>query len=300
MKGGGNSKTGLAISEDGINFARYDQNPIITRDNMVEGYTFFQGAFFHQDDTYYYLIEAGNGRIGTDIFLYTITGSLLGEDEEASQPARPFVFSSHFGGGPAGEWDVANAEAFFAQYPDLVTRIKRTDYYRAYVNRTIHNEVTSNNPPDVISASLNGNLREYARQGLIADITDMWEEQGWDDIFPPSVKAMSSVDGRQYFVPQAIQWNGIFYRIDVMEEARVEPPTTWAELLVVCDALNEQGITPFVIPASTQWPPPMGFWFTHINLRLNGPDFHEQLMNGEVAYTDGRVKAVFDTLESIV
>ena len=78
-EGGGGNHTGLAISEDGLNFERYDQNPILTRDNMVEGFTFFQGALFYENDTYFYLIEAGNGRIGTDIFLYTLEGSLLSD-----------------------------------------------------------------------------------------------------------------------------------------------------------------------------------------------------------------------------
>lgn len=75
-EGGSGSQTGLATSQDGINFTRYEANPVLTKDNMVEGFSFFQGAFFHQDDTYYYLIEAGNGAVGTDIFLYTIEGSL--------------------------------------------------------------------------------------------------------------------------------------------------------------------------------------------------------------------------------
>ena len=78
-EGGRGSQTGVAISEDGIRFERYDANPILTQENMVEGFTFFQGAFFHEEDTYYYLIEAGNGRIGTDIFLYTLEGSLLNQ-----------------------------------------------------------------------------------------------------------------------------------------------------------------------------------------------------------------------------
>ena len=76
-EGGRNSQSGFAISEDGKNFQRYAGNPILTIENMVSGFTFFQGALFHRDDTYFYLIEAGNGRIGTDIFLYTIEGSLL-------------------------------------------------------------------------------------------------------------------------------------------------------------------------------------------------------------------------------
>jgi|GEM_PF-54685 len=294
-EGGRNgSQTGLAVSEDGIHFSRYAQNPILTTDQTVGNHPFFQGALFHQDDTYYYLIESGNGRIGTDIFLFTLEGSIFdGDDTSSTMPDRPFVFSSHYGGSPAGQWDVSNAEAFFEQYPYLETEIRRTDYYSSYVNRVIHREVTDDVPADVFSASLNGNLRDYARQGLIADITDLWEEQRWDEVFPPSVKAMSSVDGKQYFVPQAIQWNGIFYRIDVMAEAGVDPPTTWDELLTICDALSEAGITPFVVPASTTWPPPMGFWFTHINLRLNGAEFHEQLMEGLVSYTDERVKNVF-------
>ncbi len=77
-EGNRGNRTGLAVSEDGINFKRYEANPILTQENMVEGYTFFQGAFFHQNDTYYYLIEAGNGAIGTDIFLFTLEGSLFG------------------------------------------------------------------------------------------------------------------------------------------------------------------------------------------------------------------------------
>ncbi len=43
----------------------------------------------------------------------------------------------------------------------------------------------------------------------------------------------------------------------------------------------------------------MGFWFTHINQRLNGPQFHEQLMRGEVSYNDPRVRAVFDYYQQL-
>ena len=75
-EGGGGSQTGLAISQDGLRFERYATNPILTQENMVEGFTFFQGALFHENDIYYYLIEAGNGAVGTDIFLYTLEGSL--------------------------------------------------------------------------------------------------------------------------------------------------------------------------------------------------------------------------------
>ncbi len=92
-EGGGGNHTGLAISQDGIHFDRYAANPILTRDEMPQGYTFFQGAFFHQDDTYYYLIEAGNGHIGTDIFLFTHEGSLLEAGGGESAETLTFDFT---------------------------------------------------------------------------------------------------------------------------------------------------------------------------------------------------------------
>ncbi len=210
-------------------------------------------------------------------------------------PQPPFVLGSHYGGVPAGQWELANWEAFLAEHPDVEADIIRSDYYTSFVNRSVHNQITGDDPPDVYTAAMGGGLYDHVAQGLIADITDLWEEQGWNDVFPASVKEMASVNGRQYFVPTAIQWNGIFYRADVMAEAGVEPPTTWDELLTACDTLNEADITPFIITATSRWPPPMGFWFSHINQRLNGPQFHEQLMRGEISYTDPRVRAVFDT-----
>jgi multiple sugar transport system substrate-binding protein len=35
-------------------------------------------------------------------------------------------------------------------------------------------------------------------------------------------------------------------------------------------------------------------WFTILNLRLNGADFHEALMRGEASYEDERIRAVFE------
>ena len=115
-EGGGGNRTGVAISEDGTVFERHEANPILTRDNMVEGYTFFQGALFHENETYYYLIEAGNGRIGTDIFLYTIEGSLLSETAPPSTATNNLLFdftlqrdidNPALEDGSPGDWDAS-------------------------------------------------------------------------------------------------------------------------------------------------------------------------------------------------
>ncbi len=204
-------------------------------------------------------------------------------------------FTAYGGGGPDLAWQRENAEAYAALRDDLELDFDTGDYYRGFVNRDIHREIVGDDPPDVMSGLVVGVLREYVAQGLIADISDLWQEQGWDDVFPASLKEMVTIDGKQYFVPQAIQWNGIYYRKDVFDGVGLTPPETWDELLAACDTLNEAGFTPFTIVGGT-WPPPMGFWFTAINLRLNGPEFHERLMLGQERYDSPEVRDVFEHL----
>ncbi len=203
------------------------------------------------------------------------------------------IYISHYGGAPAHSWEQANLDAYQALHPNLQIDHRRQNYYSAYVNTIIHAHITSDEPPDVMSGLIVGVLREHVENGRIADISDLWQEQGWDDIFPASLKEMVTLDGKQYFIPMAIQWNSIFYRKSVFEQVDLTPPTTWDELLTACDTLNAANITPFTV-AMSSWPPPAGFWFTHINMRLNGPEFHEDLMRGEEQYDDPRVRAIFE------
>ena len=69
-EGGGNSKTGIATSADGLNWVRSPNNPVLTLDNSVNGDTFFQGELHYHDGTYRYYLEIGPGAQSTDIYLW--------------------------------------------------------------------------------------------------------------------------------------------------------------------------------------------------------------------------------------
>lgn len=289
-EGGGNSQTGIAISEDGRNWLRYEQNPILTTDNSVNNDTFFQGELAYHDGLFRYYLEVGPGARDTDVYLWTFPHP-FGSNPAGSEPSSVRFMAFH-GGRPDRDWQEANAEAYAAE-TGVEIEFSANDYYARYVNRDIGTTIAGSNPPDVMSGLIVGVLREYVAQGLIMDISDLWEEQGWDEVFPASLKEMVTFDDKQYFVPTAIQWNGVFYRQDVFDEVGLTPPETWDEMLAMCDTLNEAGYTPFAQTASSTWPPPIAFWFTAINLRLNGPEFHEQLMLGQERYDSPEVREVF-------
>ena len=70
-EGGGNSLTGLATSTDGMTWERYADAPIFTVENSVNNYKFYQAELHHHDDLFSYYLEAGNGALHTDVYLWT-------------------------------------------------------------------------------------------------------------------------------------------------------------------------------------------------------------------------------------
>ena len=62
--------------------------------------------------------------------------------------------------------------------------------------------------------------------------------------------------------------------------------------------LKQAGITPFAIGTRDLWANDL--WFDYLDMRINGLDFHMQLMDGKIKYTDPRVKTVFERWKSVI
>lgn len=158
--------------------------------------------------------------------------------------------------------------------------------------QAIRTYLTSDNPPDVLTWFAGNRARFFIDRGLIMDITDLWEQENWYEEYPKGFQALSTVNGRQYFVPTSYYWWAIYYRPSIYQEVGLEPPTTWEELLNACDVLNEAGYIPFTIGTKFRWT--AAAWFDYLNMRINGPEFHINLMLGKERYDDPRVKDVFE------
>ncbi|MDX1687392.1 MAG: extracellular solute-binding protein [Candidatus Promineifilaceae bacterium] len=208
-------------------------------------------------------------------------------------PEGDLAYTAAYGGNPAGDWDRDNVEQYQMLHPDLEVDRTGVNLYSNPIPTAFYILLESNQQPDVFSSFIGGNLYNYVEQGAIADISDLWQEMGWDEVFPEPIKEMATVDGRQYFVPMAVQWNPIWYRTDIFAEHDLAPPETWEGLLQLCDRLDAEGVIPIAL-SSTGWRPPLARWFTILNMRLNGPEFHERLMRGQEQYDDERVRQVFE------
>jgi ABC-type glycerol-3-phosphate transport system substrate-binding protein len=153
--------------------------------------------------------------------------------------------------------------------------------------------LTSSQPPDVMTWFAGNRARFFIDKGQIMDISDVYKSEGWDKSYPKGFQALSTVDGKQYFVPTSYYWWGMYYNKKVFEKYGLEPPKTWDEFLAVCETLKKNGVTPIVSGTKNAWP--AAAWFDYLNMRLNGPEFHINLMLGKEKYDDPRVKKVFET-----
>src|SRR6056297_2138609 len=151
--------------------------------------------------------------------------------------------------------------------------------------------LTSDSPPDVFSWFAGERANYFVERGLIMDITDVWEEQNLYQKFPKAFQSISVRDDKAYFLPHNYYWWSVFYRDSIFEKYDLEEPETWDELLEVGETLKANGITPFAIGTKFRWT--AAGWFDYLNLRINGADFHRELMAGKIPFTDERIEEVF-------
>ncbi|OUD08109.1 ABC transporter substrate-binding protein [Marivivens niveibacter] len=101
---------------------------------------------------------------------------------------------------------------------------------------------------------------ELIEAGLLLDITDVAEANGWMDVVNPSnLLSACTVDGRVYCAPVNIhstQW--IWLSHDAFEKAGTAVPANWDEFVAAGPALREAGVVPLAM-GQQQWQTNLAF-----------------------------------------
>ena len=109
--------------------------------------------------------------------------------------------------------------------------------------------ITGGDPMGATQFNHGRQAEELVASGLLRDITEVAEAEGWTDLGNPSSLLEScTLDGRIYCVPVNIhspQW--LWLSNAAFEEAGLEVPTDWNGLVEAAPALREAGITPLAV-----------------------------------------------------
>ena len=176
---------------------------------------------------------------------------------------------------------------FAELHPDL--DIETTIIDREAYKTQIRNFLTAD-APDVATWYAANRMRPYVSAGLFEDVSDLWREPEIAENLA-STKGAMTIDGKQWGVPYTYYQWGVYYREDLFNELGLEEPTTWEEEKANCAKIVASGRACYTIGTKYLWT--AGGWFDYLNLRTNGYEFHMALTQGEVEWTDDRVRAVF-------
>jgi len=210
--------------------------------------------------------------------------------------AEKLIYNSYMSGGVWEEKDRAIVELFTSLNPDI--QVEHSIVAHEDFKNLIRVWLASSTPPDVLTWFAGERLRYFVDKGLVADITNVWQEYGLEEVFSPGVRAACKADESYYFIPLSEDVWAIFYRKDIFAQLGLEPPKTWDEFVETCKTLEEAGYTPLSIGTRYLWT--AAAWFDYLNLRINGAEFHQELMAGEVPYDSPQVRKVFEYWKEIL
>lgn len=215
------------------------------------------------------------------------------EEEFLVAPDSPPVTLTYVGPGNSvfNEPEQAAIERFQELAPSI--QIDRRSYAFSATNYLLDTP-----PPDVILMWDGNELRSAAALGLLSDVSDVWTEGNFTEAYGRRFRDMSRFDGTLRWVPAGFNWTGIYYNREVFDQFGFTPPATWEEFELICDTLLANGITPMSLAG--QNPFISMLWFDYLNLRLNGPEFHRELMAGRVDFNDIRVAQVWEYWMSLL
>lgn len=142
----------------------------------------------------------------------------------------------------------------------------------------IRTAVGSGEAPTLIVGWTGGTLLEYIEHDYVADITE--ETSALQDQLISSVADNGIVDGSVYAVPMNnVQPVFLYFNQSVFDEAGVEVPSTWEELLSAAEQLSEQDVYPLALAGGSRWP--MLMWASYLTDRIGGPEAFEGVVEGD-------------------
>lgn len=234
--------------------------------------------------------------IGILALQVVITGRVNSQDETPSGQLE--IFSWWAGDeGPALE---ALIQLYTQKYPDVeVTNATVTGGAGVNFRAVLKTRMLGGNPPDSFQVHAGQELiGTWVVADRMQDLTWLYEQEGWFEVFPPSLIDKLSYKGGIYSVPVNIHRAGVMWYIPahLAEWGIKAPPATLDEFYDMCASLQTQGVTPLVLGEA--WTA-IHLW-DEVALSVLGADGYEALWTGGLAPTSAEMIAVWEAYGKVL
>jgi ABC-type glycerol-3-phosphate transport system substrate-binding protein len=147
--------------------------------------------------------------------------------------------------------------------------------------------------PDLVYAEWGSDLAKYGADGLLADLSGYWRRMQSVSKLMPGFQSLRGPKGT-FLIPAAVYTWGLFYNTSVLDACGVSFPESMESMEGILAKIKEKGRVPIALGASPGWPALA--WLSYLDLRMNGTDAYRRLWDGERAFDDRSLAAVYERL----
>ena len=147
--------------------------------------------------------------------------------------------------------------AFEATHPNIKIDATIFNYPEYIVD--LQTRAQSNTMPDIIGLEPGAMTQQYRKYLMpVQDVVIKYWGENWKDKFHPIGLDQARLgnpkgDENFYGLPVLVQTINMWYTIPVLEEAGLEPPKTYDDLLKMRDYFKNKGIAPMMVGAIDGW-----------------------------------------------
>jgi ABC-type glycerol-3-phosphate transport system substrate-binding protein len=181
-------------------------------------------------------------------------------------------------------------DRFNEQYPNVTVNYNSSGDQLPTVLGTA---VEGGNPPDVAVLPQPGLMVEYAERDELQSID--FAREAMEENFSEDWLTLGTVNDTLYgLIFKAANKSTVWYNVNVFNDAGVEPPATWDDLLSVAEQIGASGVPAYSIAGADGWT--LTDLFENIYLRTAGPDLYDQLAEHEIPWTDDSVTVALERM----
>jgi alpha-glucoside transport system substrate-binding protein len=162
------------------------------------------------------------------------------------------------------------------------------------VSTVIGSKIEGGKAPDVVMVPQVGVLQQFAKQGWLEPLSKT-AGAAVDANYASVWKNYGSVDGTLYGLYfKAAHKSTVWYSPDALDQAGVEPPTTYDAMLKAGHTVADSGLAAFSVAGQDGWT--LTDWFENIYLSQAGPEKYDALATHRIKWTDPTVVEALTTL----
>ncbi|ASK67055.1 carbohydrate-binding protein [Brachybacterium avium] len=157
-----------------------------------------------------------------------------------------------------------------------------------------------NNPPDLGCQNYNLEMGRFMERGALSDLSDLPEAATIREDVAELADWYPTYEGRTSVLPYSVTAAAVIYNRQIFEEHGLEVPTTWEELLSVCETLQAAEVTPIYATFLDPWTIAQGLFDYTVGGMVDVRSFYAQLAEiGEDVGPDSEVSFQNTLLEPV-